>query len=150
MAVPAEGITPLQEWNRDSRPLTFLDTSVVAEAFLHHEQRLVDKGACISFRGHKYEAKPALIGFRVEISYDPMAPETVTVSHPSMEPFTAKPVKIGAFCGKSPSLPVSMQEAEPENSRMLAVLEKKREQSREMMTNAISFGQFRKDGGSYV
>ena len=150
VAVPAEGITPLQEWNRDSRPLTFLDTSVVAEAFLHHEQRLVDKGACISFRGHKYEAKPALIGFRVEISYDPMAPETVTVSYPGMEPFTAKPVKIGAFCGKGPSLPASMQEAEPENSRMLAVLEKKREQSREMMTNAISFGQFRKDGGSYV
>ena len=31
-AVPKEGITPLQEWNRDSRPLTFLDVSVVAEA----------------------------------------------------------------------------------------------------------------------
>ena len=42
--VPAEGISPLQEWNRDSRPLTFLDTTVVAEAFLHHEERLVDKG----------------------------------------------------------------------------------------------------------
>ena len=27
-AVPEEGITPLQEWNRDSRPLTFLDVSV--------------------------------------------------------------------------------------------------------------------------
>ena len=38
-AVPKEGITPLQEWNRDSRPLTFLDVSVVAEAFLHHEER---------------------------------------------------------------------------------------------------------------
>ena len=43
-AVPEEGITPLQEWNRDSRPLTFLDVSVVAEAFLHHEERKVDKG----------------------------------------------------------------------------------------------------------
>lgn len=79
-----------------------------------------------------------------------MAPETVTVSYPGMEPFTAKPVKIGAFCDKNPALPISMQETEPENSRMPAVLEKKREQSREMMTDAISFGQFRKDGGSYV
>ena len=44
-AVPEEGITPLQEWNRDSRPLKFVDESVVAEAFLHHEERKVDKGA---------------------------------------------------------------------------------------------------------
>ena len=69
-AIPEEGITPLQEWNRDSRPLTFLDITVVAEAFLHHEQRKVDKGACISFHGQRYETKPALIGYTVEISYD--------------------------------------------------------------------------------
>ena len=150
VAVPAEGITPLQEWNRDSRPLTFLDASVVAEAFLHHEQRLVDKGACISFQGRKYETKPTLIGFKVEIAYDPMSPETVTVSHPGMEPFTARPVKIGEFCDKNPTLPVSMQETEAENSRMLAALEKKREQSRRQMADAISFGQFRKDGGAHV
>lgn len=79
-----------------------------------------------------------------------MAPETLTVSYPGMEPFTARPVKIGAFCNKSPALPISMQETEPENSRMLAVLEKKREQSRKKMADAISFGQFRKDGGANV
>ena len=78
-AIPEEGISPLQEWNRDSRPLTFLDTAVVAEAFLHHEQRKVDKGACISFRGQRYETKPALIGYTVEISYDPANPEIITV-----------------------------------------------------------------------
>ena len=150
ITVPAEGITPLQEWNRDSRPLTFLDASVVSEAFLHHEQRLVDKGACISFQGRKYETRPALIGFKVEIAYDPVAPETITVSHPGMEPFTARPVKIGAFCDGNPPLPVSMQETEAENSRMLLALEKKREQSRRQMTDAISFGQFRKDGGAHV
>jgi len=64
MPVPPEGITPLQEWNRDCRPLKFLDTSVVAEAFLHHEERLVDKGGCISFQGRKYETKPSLIGLK--------------------------------------------------------------------------------------
>ena len=36
--VPSQGISPLQEWGRDSRPLTFLDTGVVAEAFLHQLQ----------------------------------------------------------------------------------------------------------------
>ena len=148
--VPKEGITPLQEWNRDSRALTFLDTATVAEAFLHHETRLVDKGACISFQGRKYETKPSLIGFKVEISYDPSAPETITVYYPGMEPFTAQPVKIGAFCDKNPSLPVSMQEIVPESSRFLNVLEKKQEQSRSRMADAISFGQFRKDGGGNV
>ena len=34
-----QGSLPLQEWNRDSRPLTYLDVSVVSEAFLHHETR---------------------------------------------------------------------------------------------------------------
>ncbi|MDO4650929.1 MAG: DDE-type integrase/transposase/recombinase, partial [Eubacteriales bacterium] len=78
-AVPEGGITPLQEWNRDTRPLSYLDVSVVAEAFLHHEERKVNKGACISFRGQQYETKPALIGCTVEISYDPSSPETITV-----------------------------------------------------------------------
>jgi hypothetical protein len=35
--VPAEGISPYQEFMRDTRGLTFLDTSLVSEAFLHHE-----------------------------------------------------------------------------------------------------------------
>lgn len=32
VSVPEGGIYPVQEWNRDSRPLTFLDASVVAES----------------------------------------------------------------------------------------------------------------------
>lgn len=108
-AIPEEGISPLQEWNRDSRPLTFLDTAVVAEAFLHHEQRKVDKGACISFRGQRYETKPALIGYTVEISYDPANPEIITVSYPGFEPFQASPVKIGPYCDRQATLPAAMQ-----------------------------------------
>ena len=106
--VPEAGISPLQEWGRDTRALTFLDASVVAEAFLHHEERLVDKGACISFKGRRYETKPSLIGCRVEISYDPMAPETITVQYPGIEAFTAEPVKIGPFCSRRPAIPISM------------------------------------------
>ena len=91
----------------------------VSEAFLHHETRKVDKGACISFRGRKYETKPALIGYKVEISYDPAAPETITVSYPGFEPFTAQPVRIGEFCDKNPTLPAAMQEQTPTTSRFL-------------------------------
>lgn len=143
-AVPEEGITPLQEWNRDSKPLTFLDTSVVAEAFLHHEQRKVDKGACISFHGKRYETKPALIGYTVEISYDPNAQEVITVSYPGFEPFSATPIKIGEYCDKRPTLPAAMQEQKPTTSRFLDALEAKHEQNRSQMADAISFASYRK------
>lgn len=148
--VPPEGITPLQEWGRDSRPLTFLDASVVGEAFLHHETRLVDKGACLSFRGRKYETKPSLIGCRVEISYDPANPETITVRYQGTEPFTASPVKIGEFCDKTPALPEAMQPKETEVSRLLNALEKQHEQTNRRRADAISFGSYRKDGGGDV
>ena len=143
--MPEEGISPLQEWNRDSRPLTFLDTSVVSEAFLHHEQRKVDKGACISFRGQRYETKPALIGHMVEISYDPAAPERITVSYAGMEPFTAVPVKIGAYCDRAPVLPAEMQEQTPMTSRFLDALEARHERTQRQLTDAISFASYRKE-----
>ena len=52
---PPRGSHRCRNGEGDSRPLTFLDTGVVAEAFLHHETRLVDKGACIA--STKYETK---------------------------------------------------------------------------------------------
>ncbi len=51
-----------------------------------------------------------LIGHTVEISYDPAAPEQITVSYQGMDPFTAMPVRIGSYCDKSLALPASMQE----------------------------------------
>ena len=149
-AVPVEGITPLQEWNRDSRPLKFVDVSVVAEAFLHHEERKVDKGGCISFRGTKYETKASLIGHKVEISYDPVNVEKITVSCPGYGPFTAVPVNIGEYCDKRPALPAAMQEQVPSTSRFLDALEAKHADSRISMTNALSFKTYRKEAGEDV
>ena len=76
--------------------------------------------------------------------------EVIRVSYPGIPPFEAEPVKIGEFCSKTPALPVSMQEQETEASRFLSALEKKHEQSRRQVADAISFGQYRKDGGSDV
>ena len=144
-SVPENGITPLQEWNRDTRPLNFIDTSIVSEAFLHHEERKVDKGACISFRGQRYETKPELTGYKVGISYDPAAPEVLTITYPGYEPFTARPLKIGAYCDKNPTLPVSMREQKPSTSRFLDALETQHEKNREQVANAISFASYRKE-----
>jgi hypothetical protein len=77
--VPEEGISPEMEWNRDARPLVFLDTSVVGEAFLHHEERVVNKGGCISFRGRDYEVSAALIGATKALALEAAA-RNVTVN----------------------------------------------------------------------
>ena len=133
---------------RDSRPLTFLDTGVVAEAFLHHETRLVDKGACISFQGRNMrQTFPDRL--QSGDSYDPMSPEVIRVSYPGITPFEAEPVKIGEFCSKTPALPVSMQEQERKLPGSFRVGEK-HAQSSQQVADAISFGQYRKDGGSDV
>ena len=145
VSVPPEGITPLQEFNRDSRPLRFYDASVVGEAFLHHETREVDKGACISFDGRKYEVSTALIGATVTISYDPMATETLKVSYPGIDSFEVHPVRIGEFCDKKPELPLSMLETETETSRFLQGLAKRHEQRIRAAADAISFDEFRKE-----
>ena len=143
--VPPEGITPEQEWNRDSRALRYLDTNLVSEAFLHHERRKVDKGACISFRGNRYETKTSLIGFHVEISYDPASPDIIMVSYPGMESFQAKPLVIGEYCDQKPALPASMKAVDPETSRFLDALEKRYNESRKRRADAISFGEYRKE-----
>ena len=151
VSVSPEGITSQQEFNRDTRPLVFLDTEVVSNAFLHHEKRLVDKGACISFRGRRYETKPSLIGaVVVEIAYDPMAPETFTVSYPGIDPFTASPLKIGEFCDKNPTLPIRMQKAVPETSRYLDAAMRKHEESQEHLTDALSFASYGKEADGNV
>lgn len=141
---PQEGISPRQEWNRDSRHLTYLDVGVVAEAFRHHEKRLVDKGGCISLDGRKYEVSAALIGAKVEISYDPMNKDTITVRYPGMEPMDVKALVIGSYCDPKPAVPASMLPAEPQSSRMLDVLESKHAARVQLQANAISFSGFRK------
>lgn len=145
-----DGVTPLMEWNCDSRPLTFLDVNAVAEAFLHHEVRNVDKSGCISFKSKKYEVGLSLIGAKVEIAYDPMNCETITVTYRDMKPFEAKPLIIGEFCDPCPKVPEHLLPIEPETSRFLDGLEKKYESRKESVASAISFGSYKKGVNDHV
>ena len=142
--VPEGGISPEQEWNRDSRPLVFMDANVVGEAFRHHEKRNVDRGGTISFKGKKYEVPASLIGAQVQIAFDPGDISTITVSYKDMKPFTAKPVGIGAWCSKTQAIPQAIQE-KPASSRFLDVLERKHRESQEKLADAISYGDYRKE-----
>ena len=148
--VPAEGISPYQEFMRDTRGLVFLDTAVVSEAFLHHETRRLDNAGCFSFSDVKYEASTALANAEVEIAFDPMNTETIKVLYRDMEPVMAHRVRIDAFCDKTPALPVGMTDKVPETSRFLDALEKRYKEDHNLMANALSFGEYGKAGGSYV
>ncbi len=149
-ALPDEGISPQAEFNRDSRALVYLDTSVVSEAFLHHDRRKVDNGACISFKGRRYETKIGLIGQYVEIAYDPLAYETIRVMHPDCEPFTAVPLEIKEYSNKAVPLPQKMQSQKASTSRFLDALERRHEETTARKTDAISFASFRKGGDDNV
>ena len=143
--VPDNGITPIQEFERDTRPLKFLDASVVGDAFRHHEQRRVDKAGCISFKGRRYETKTSLISRTVEISYDPSAPGEILVYASGMEPFAAKPLDISEYCSPKQPLPPGLDTIEPETSRFLDALEQKYKRNKQRSADAISFGGFRKE-----
>ena len=148
--VPAEGISPMQEFTRDTRGLVFLDTTVVSEAFLHHESRKLDNAGCFSFGDIKYEASAALANAEVEIAYDPMNTETIKVMYRDMEPVMAHRVRIEAFCDRKPVLPVGMTDRVRETSRFLDALEKKYKEDHQLMANALSFGDYGKAGGQNV
>lgn len=148
--VPAGGISPRQEWNRDSRPLVFLDAAVVGEAFMHHETRVVDKGGCIRVSGRTYETSTSLIGARIEIAYDPLKPEIITVSYPGIKPFAIRPLRIGEYCDQKPEIPVSMLAVEPETSRFLEGLKRQREKNLAMQANALSFSGYGKEDPDHV
>lgn len=148
--VSIEGISPYQEFMRDTRGLVFLDTAVVSEAFLHHETRRLDNAGCFSFGDVKYEASSALANAEVEIAFDPMNTETIKVMYRDMEPVLAHKVRIDAFCDKTQPLPVGMTDKVPETSRFLDALEKKYKEDHHLMANALSFSEYGKAGGAHV
>ncbi len=63
-----------------------------------------------------------------------------------LPPIEAKRVALSPFCDKKPELPIAMQPAAPDTSRLLDVLEKKHFESQIRLTNAISFSGYRKEG----
>ncbi len=144
ITVPDAGITPEQEWNRDSRALVFLDSKTVGEAFLHHEKRYVDKGGLISYKGRKYEAGASLIGAQVIIAFDPMDDRTITVYPKDSPSFTANPVQMSEYCAREIPVPASIAQ-EPVTSRFLDVLEKKHKESQKKLANAISYSDYGKE-----
>ncbi len=145
-----ENKSPQMAYREDSKLVRFVDGETLANAFLHSENRKVDKAGCISFMGKKYEVGLLFIGRTVQVVYDPADITEVTIEHEGYTPWTAKEMVIGERAGKRPALPESMQTEPADASRLLRGAEKQREAREDKQLQAISFRSMRKDGETYV
>lgn len=85
-----------------------------------------------------------MIGATVTIAFDPLQTETLTITYRDMAALESKPLAIGEFCRKTPKVPEHLLPTEPESSRFLDGLEKKYDQEKGQVANAISFGTYKK------
>lgn len=139
-------VSPETAYRSDKKPLKFLEPEVVANAFLHCEDRKVDKVGCISFDGEKYEVGLTFIGCTVDVIYDPADTSELTIEYPGHAPFKAKKLVIGERAGQRPKLPDSMNVVPAESSRLLSAASKKNQQRQSQHATAISYRSVSKGG----
>ena len=111
---------------------------MVARAFLHCEQRKADKSGCISFQGQKYDLGIRYAGRQVDVVYDPMCTDTLTIEMKGEHPFQVQKVQIGEHVAPVP------QKIEPpriptDRSRLLDAAEKKFDERRREQQFGISY-----------
>jgi len=133
------GNTPLTAYRSDKKPQKFLDPDVITNAFLHCEQRKVDKAGCISFESKKYEVGISFIGCTVDVVFDPADTNELTIEYAGHSPWKAKQLVIGERVGKRPKLPEHLTKVGTDSSRLLKAAAKKNQQRREQQAPAISF-----------
>jgi len=143
-------MSPIAAYNSDSQPIRFLDVDVVADAFLHCEERKVDKAGCISFEGRKYEVGLAFIGCKVDVVYDPADTEELTIEYEGHTPWKARQLMIGERTGERPHLPERLLPEKAESSRLLTAAARKNRERKEQHAPAVSYRAIRKgeDGGN--
>ena len=71
---------------------------------------------------------------------------TIMVYCTGAEPVAAHRVEIGAYASKVPPVPAGMTGSVPESSRLLDALEKKYREDHRQMAQALSFGDYGKEG----
>jgi transposase InsO family protein len=144
------GISPETAFKSDTRPLRFVEAQKLRDAFLHSEEREVDKTGCISLQGRSYEVGLSLMGRKVEVLFDPSWFDEVEIRHKDFKPFMAKEVTIGEFCGARRELPQDMKPTEPQSSRLLDGLKKNSHDKRTDSRIATAFRQIWEEESNHV
>lgn len=134
----------------DKKALRFIDPETLANAFLHCEERKVDKAGCISFQGLKYEVSVSFVESTVDVIYNPADTSQLTIECEGHKPWTAKQLVIGERSGPRPTLPPHMQPESAQSSRLLTAAEKQNEQRKAVQIPAVSYRTVKKDGEDRV
>ena len=120
-----DNLSPYEAFQSDKRPIRYADPKEIHDAFLHREERKVDKTGCISFLGKPYEVGLQFLGMKVTVIYDPVDTSVITVQGGSLPPVQAKERVIGQWTGPRPGLPEHLTKIPAEESRLLRAVEKK-------------------------
>jgi transposase InsO family protein len=134
-----EKVSPHIAYQSDKKPLRFLDPVVVANAFLHCEERKVDKAGCISFAGQKYEVGLPFIGCTVDVIYDSADTSELTVEYQGHAPWKVKKLVIGERTGKRPSMPEHLMPQPANSSRLLAAATEQNQERQQQQIPAVFY-----------
>ncbi|WP_243855002.1 Mu transposase C-terminal domain-containing protein, partial [Halalkalibacterium halodurans] len=145
-----DAASPEAAFRSDSKTLRFPEVDVLANAFLHCEERKVDKAGCISFMGKKYEVGLLFIGRKVQVVYDLADISEVTIEYEGHSPWKARELEIGERAGKRPVLPDHLLIQETDHSRLLQGAEQKLEERKQIQAPAVSYRRVRKEENGYV
>lgn len=145
-----DGMSPANAFNINSKPIKYLEPEVIANAFLHCEERKVDKSGCVSFEGVKYEVGLSFIGRKVDVIYDPSDISEITIEYEGYTPFRAKKLVIGENSGRKPKLPEHLTPVKAEESRLLKQASKQNENRKKSQIPAISYRSISKAGETNV
>jgi len=137
--------SPETVYRSDPKALKFLDPELIAGAFLHCEERKVDKAGCISFEGRKYEVGLSFIGCTVSVVYDPSDITELTIEYEGHQPWQARQLTIGERAGQRPKMPDTIQLLPVESSRLLTAAKIKNQQRKVAQIPAISYRSVRKE-----
>ena len=137
-------------YQSDSKALRFLAPETITNAFLHCEERKVDKAGCISFMNKKYEAGLNFIGCTVDVIYDPVDISELTIEYEGHKPFKVKELIIGTRAGQRPKLPEFKQIEITEYSRLLTAAEQRNRDRKEQQVHAVSYRTLKKEESAHV
>lgn len=143
-------LSPAVAYQSDRHTLRYIDPEILASAFLHCEERKVDKSGCISFGGRKYEVGLAFIGCKVDVVFDPADINELTIEYEGHQPFKAQQLVIGERAGKRPPLPEHLQKEPADSSRLLSAAAKKNQERKDIHIPAVSYRSVRKGGQGHV
>lgn len=134
----ALGTTPEISFKSDSMPPRYIDTAVLARAFLHCEPRKADKSGCISFQGKKYDLGVKHAGRQVDVVYDPSNVETLTIEIPGIAPFVVRELQVGTHVAARPKRS-DVERIEVDHSRLLEAAAQKQQLRDMQRRRAISY-----------